>query len=59
MHFPCSPSDADANYFQVCTLVMAGFLKPVEPLPNDPHLLSWGHRMPLPGAATDSGRPNR
>lgn len=45
-HFPGSMSDADANYFQVGTLVMAGFLKPVEPLPNDPHLLSWGHLMP-------------
>jgi len=47
-HFPGSPSDADANYFQVGTLVMAGFLKPAAPLPPDPHLLSWGHLMPLP-----------
>ncbi len=46
-HFPGSPSDADANYFQAGLLVMAGFLKPVEPLPADPHLLSWGHLMPL------------
>jgi uncharacterized protein YkuJ len=45
-HFPGSTSDADANYFQVGTLVMAGFLKPVDPLPNHPHLLSWGHLMP-------------
>jgi len=46
-HLPGSPSDADANYFQVGTLVMAGFLKPVEPAPPDPHLLSWGHLMPV------------
>ena len=46
-HFPGSISDADANYFQVGTLVMAGVLKPAEPLPKDPHLLSWGHLMPL------------
>jgi len=46
-HFPSSTSDADAVYFQVGTLVMAGFLKPVEPLPDDPHLLSWGHLMPV------------
>lgn len=45
-HYPGSTSDADANYFQVGTLVMAGFLKPVDPLPPDPHLLSWGHLMP-------------
>ena len=47
-HFPGSPSDADANYFQVGTLVMAGILKPANPLPSDPQLLSWGHLMPLP-----------
>jgi geranylgeranyl transferase type-2 subunit beta len=46
-HFPGSTSDADANYFQAGTLVMAGFLKPVEPLPKDAYLLSWGHLMPL------------
>src|SRR6185436_6512407 len=46
-HFPGSPSDADAVYFQVGTLVMAGVLKPADPLPKDPHLLSWGHLMPL------------
>jgi prenyltransferase beta subunit len=47
-HFPGSPSDADATYFQVGTLVMAGFLKPVDPLPKDPQLLSWGHVFPRP-----------
>jgi hypothetical protein len=47
-HFPGSPSDADANYFQVGVLVMSGFLKPVDPLPKDARLLSWGHLMPLP-----------
>jgi geranylgeranyl transferase type-2 subunit beta len=46
-HFPGSTSDADAVYFQVGTLVMAGFLKPADPLPKDPHLLSWGHLMPV------------
>lgn len=46
-HFPGSTSDADAVYFQVGTLVMAGVLKPAEPLPKDAHLLSWGHLMPL------------
>ncbi len=44
-HFPGSPSDADAIYFQVGVLVMGGFLKPVDPLPPDPELLSWGHLM--------------
>ena len=46
-HFPGSTSDADAVYFQVGTLVMAGLLQPADPLPSDPHLLSWGHLMPL------------
>jgi WD40 repeat protein len=45
-HYPGSTSDADANYFQTGTLVMAGFLKPVDPLPPHPELLSWGHLMP-------------
>jgi sugar lactone lactonase YvrE/prenyltransferase beta subunit len=53
-HFPGSTSDADAVYFQVGTLVMAGVLKPADPLPENPHLISWGHLMPLrkerPGA---------
>jgi geranylgeranyl transferase type-2 subunit beta len=47
-HFPGSTSDADAVYFQVGTLVMAGWLKAADPLPPDPHLLSWGHLMPPP-----------
>jgi prenyltransferase beta subunit len=42
-HFPGSVSDADAVYFQVGTLVIAGALKPAEPLPKEPHLLGWGH----------------
>jgi WD40 repeat protein len=46
-HFPGSTSDADAVYFQVGTLVMAGALKPEGPQPADPHLLSWGHLMPV------------
>jgi prenyltransferase beta subunit len=47
-HFPGSPSDADAVYFQVGTLLMAGYLKPADPLPKDPQLLSWGHVFPRP-----------
>ncbi len=45
-HYPGSTSDADAVYFQVGTLVLAGFLKPVNPPPPDPHLLGWGHLFP-------------
>jgi geranylgeranyl transferase type-2 subunit beta len=47
-HFPGSPSDADATYFQIGVLVMSGLLRPADPLPNDAHLLSWGHLMPWP-----------
>ena len=47
-HYPGSTSDADACYFQVGTLVMAGVLKPADPLPPDPHLLGWGHLFPVP-----------
>ncbi len=50
-HVPGSPSDADANYFQVGILVMAGYLKPADPLPPDPDLLGWGHLMPTGAAA--------
>ena len=46
-HYPGSTSDADAIYFQVGTLVMAGMLPPVDPLPPHPELLSWGHLMPV------------
>ena len=53
-HFPGSTSDADANYFQVGTLVMGGFLEPASPLPKDAHLLSWGHLMPLPSTSGNS-----
>jgi geranylgeranyl transferase type-2 subunit beta len=47
-HYPGSPSDADAVYFQVGTLVLAGYLAPVRPLPPDAHLLGWGHLLPEP-----------
>jgi hypothetical protein len=47
-HYPGSPSDADAVYFHVGTLVMAGVLRPAEPLPRDPQLLGWGHLFPAP-----------
>ncbi|HZZ80656.1 MAG TPA: prenyltransferase/squalene oxidase repeat-containing protein [Gemmataceae bacterium] len=44
-HYPGSPSDWDAVYFHVGTLVMAGRLQPTEKLPKDAHLLGWGHLM--------------
>jgi geranylgeranyl transferase type-2 subunit beta len=47
-HYPGCASDADAVYFQVGTLVMAGWLKPVDPLPTEPELFGWGHLFPLP-----------
>jgi geranylgeranyl transferase type-2 subunit beta len=47
-HFPGSTSDADACYFHLGTLVMAGALKPVDPPPPDGHLLAWGHLFPAP-----------
>ncbi len=47
-HFPGSPSDADAVYFQTGTLVMAGYLEPARPLPRDAHFLGWGHLFPVP-----------
>jgi len=46
-HMPGSPSDMDACYFQLGTLVMSDWLKPADPLPADPHLLAWGHLMPV------------
>jgi geranylgeranyl transferase type-2 subunit beta len=46
-HYPGSPSDADAVYFQGGVLVMAGILPPARPLPADPELLGWGHLMPV------------
>lgn len=50
-HFPGSPSDADAVYFQVGVLAMSGYLKPADPSPPDPDLLGWGHLMPVRDAA--------
>jgi geranylgeranyl transferase type-2 subunit beta len=47
-HFPGSTSDADAVYFQAGTLVLAGFLRPARDLPQDAHLLGWGHLFPDP-----------
>ncbi len=47
-HFPGSTSDADACYFHVGTLIMAGVLKPADPPPRDGHLLAWGHLFPVP-----------
>jgi geranylgeranyl transferase type-2 subunit beta len=44
-HYPGSPSDWDAVYFQVGTLVMAGVLAPADKLPPDAHLLGWGHLL--------------
>ena len=37
-HFPGSPSDLDAVYFQVGTLVLAGWLQPADPLPPEKYL---------------------
>ena len=44
-HFPGSPSDADAVYFQVGVLVMAGIVTPAELPRQDAELLGWGHLM--------------
>jgi hypothetical protein len=55
-HFPGSTSDADAIYFHVGVLVMAGFLEPMKPVPKDSHLLSWGHLMSLPNTPDDAAR---
>jgi geranylgeranyl transferase type-2 subunit beta len=46
-HYPGSTSDADACFFHIGTLVMAGWLKPVDPFPKDAHLLGWGHLFPV------------
>jgi prenyltransferase beta subunit len=51
-HFPGSTSDMDAVYFHVGTMMMSGWLTPVEPLPADAHLLGWGHLMPVPSRET-------
>jgi geranylgeranyl transferase type-2 subunit beta len=58
-HFPGSTSDADAVYFHVGTLVMAGFLKRADPLPKEPELLSWGHLMPVPDDRSSANRNRR
>jgi prenyltransferase beta subunit len=47
-HYPGSTSDADAVYFHVGTLVMAGYLKPMELKEEDARVLGWGHVMPAP-----------
>ncbi|MGE3808731.1 MAG: prenyltransferase/squalene oxidase repeat-containing protein [Gemmataceae bacterium] len=47
-HYPGSTSDIDACFFQIGTLVMAGWLPVADPLPAQPHLLGWGHLMPAP-----------
>ncbi len=47
-HCPGSTSDADAIYFQVGTLVLAGWLEPARKLPRDARLLGWGHLFPVP-----------
>jgi hypothetical protein len=46
-HFPGSTSDADACFFHAGTLVMAGVVRPVDPLPPDAQLLGWGHLFPV------------
>jgi hypothetical protein len=47
-HYPGSPSDADAVYFQVATLVVAGYLEPAEVPRKEARLLGWGHLFPVP-----------
>lgn len=47
-HYPGSPSDWDACYFHIGTLVMAGRLQPTDKLPKSAHLLGWGHLFPAP-----------
>lgn len=44
-HYPGSPSDWDAVYFQVGALVMAGVLPPTKELPANAHLMGWGHLL--------------
>ena len=46
-HYPGSTSDADACFFQIGTLILAGWIKPADALPKDPHLLGWGHVFPV------------
>jgi geranylgeranyl transferase type-2 subunit beta len=46
-HYPGSTSDADACFFHAGTLVMAGVVKPADPLPKDARLLGWGHLFPV------------
>ena len=40
-HYPGSPSDADAVYFHVGTLVMAGFLKPWRTMASSTIIDDW------------------
>jgi prenyltransferase beta subunit len=47
-HYPGSPSDADAVYFQIATLVVAGYLEPAKVPPKDGRLTGWGHLFPMP-----------
>jgi hypothetical protein len=47
-HYPGSPSDADAVYFHIGALVLAGELQSVPIPPADARLLGWGHLMPVP-----------
>jgi hypothetical protein len=44
-HYPGSPSDWDALYFHMGTLVMAGVLPPAKNLPPRAHLMGWGHLL--------------
>ena len=49
-HFPGRPSDMDAVYFQLGTLIQAGRVPGVRWELPDAHTLGWGHAM-LPGRA--------
>ncbi len=46
-HYPGSPSDADACYFQMGALVLAGWLEPAKTAPKDGRLVGWGHLFPV------------
>lgn len=46
-HYPGSPSDQDAIFFHIGSLVMTGYLRAVEIPVGDARVLSWGHMMPV------------
>jgi Prenyltransferase and squalene oxidase repeat len=57
-HFPGRPSDMDAVYFQLGTLIMAGRVPGVRRDLPDAHTLGWGHAM-QPGRDYRTTPPDR